>query len=176
MRSRSCWFLVLALVLGLASQKLNAGDDFKPLFNGKNLDGWKTKKGGEPLDGKTEAYQGRFKVVEGKLVIDPTVKGDSYIETAKEFKDVHIKLEFKPGEKCNNDLFLRGLKFDIVLGKIKGVKDGWNELEIIAKDNKADVKINGESQKTYDLKAPSSPFSIRAEYGVLEIRNLRAKE
>ena len=44
--------------------KLEEG--FVLLFNGKNLDGWKEasmKK--EPLEGKTEAYKGRFKVMEG---------------------------------------------------------------------------------------------------------------
>src|SRR6476660_9621787 len=84
-----------------------SADDFKLepgftlLFNGKNLDGWKEFSGKkEALDGKTEAFKGRFKVAEGKLVYDPAVKGDLHTETAKEFaKDVHIKFDFKPGPK-----------------------------------------------------------------------------
>ena len=49
-----------------------SGDDFKLepgftlLFNGKNLGGWKEVGNKETLDGKTEAYQGRFKVVDGE--------------------------------------------------------------------------------------------------------------
>ena len=114
--------------------KLEPG--FTLLFNGKNLDGWKEASGKkEALDGKTEAYNGRFKVVEGKLVYDPAVKGDLYIETTKEFgKDVHIKFDFKPGPKCNNDVFLRGTKFDIIPGnpENKNVKEGeWYTFEII---------------------------------------------
>src|SRR5256885_6581569 len=103
----------------LISVHATRGDDFKPedgftlLFNGKDLTGWKTTKG-ESLDGKTEAYNGRFKAADGVLTIDPKVKGDVRIETQKEFgKDVHIKFDFLPGEGCNNDLFLRGLKFDL---------------------------------------------------------------
>src|SRR5438046_10754103 len=106
-------FLCAGLML-LMSLSRTSADDFKLeagftlLFNGKNLDGWKEVSGKkEALDGKTEAYNGRFKVVEGKLVYDPGVKGDLYIETAKEVgKDVHIKFDFKPGAECNNDLFL----------------------------------------------------------------------
>src|SRR5262249_46886729 len=135
--SFACLFASLTL-LPLASAP---ADDFKLepgftlLFNGKNLDGWKEAiKNKESLEGKTEAFGGRFKVVEGRLVYDPAVKGDLYIETVKEFgKDVHIKLDFKPGPKCNNDFFLRKTKFDIIpeKGETKKVKEGeWQTFEI----------------------------------------------
>src|SRR5438105_15054325 len=115
MRRLSAMPLFFGLVLPAAPAR---ADDFKLepgftlLFNGKNLDGWKEAGGKkELLDGKTEAYKGRFKVVEGKLVYDPAVKGDLYIETGRQFcKDIHIKLDFKPGPKCNNDFILRGTK------------------------------------------------------------------
>jgi|SRR5581483_4398278 len=158
---------------GLAGDKLEPG--FSLLFNGKNFDGWKTKKGGESLAGKTEAYNGRFKAVDGMIVIDPKVKGDVIIETVKEFgKDVTIKFDFLPLDKCNNDLFLRGIKFDIIL-KLKGLKDGWNELEIVIKGDKADYKLNGTSIKTAAAKG-TTPFGIRAEFGEIKIKNLRVKE
>ena len=174
--------LVLALPAGSSG-----GDDFKLepgftlLFNGKNLDGWKTKTGGEALDGKTEAYKGRFKVMEGGiLVIDPTVKGDVVINTAKEFsKDLHIKFEFKPGKGCNNDLFLRGLKFDLIPTPkvLKNAKlDEWNEFEIIATGTKVEYKCNGEIMRTSTAKATASPFGIRAEFGPMQIRRIRSKE
>src|SRR5262245_63472880 len=89
-----------------------AADDFKPepgfelIFNGKDFTGWKTvgtkDKPGVSLDGKAEAFGGRFKAKDGELVIDPKVKGDVRIETAKEFAgDVAIRFEFFPDEKCN---------------------------------------------------------------------------
>ncbi|MCI0640896.1 MAG: DUF1080 domain-containing protein [Gemmataceae bacterium] len=160
----------------------SAGDDFKPepgfvlLFNGKNLDGWKTKKG-DSLEGKTEAFGGRFKVEKNVLVIDPKVKGDVIITTAKEFaKDVHIKFEFLPGPACNNDLFFRGNKFDITL-KLKGVKDGeWNELDIVAQGDKVEFKVNGQALKAAANKGATNALGIRAEFGSMQIRRLRAKE
>ena len=156
---------------------------FKPLFNGKNLDGWKEASGRkEALDGKTDAYGGRFKVVEDRLVIDPSVKGDLHLETAQSFgKDVHLKFEVKAGPKCNNDLFLRGTKFDIVPGNKENrtVKEGeWVAFEIVVTGDRIEHKIGGETVRTTTLKsdAPATPFRIRAELGELEIRNLRAKE
>jgi hypothetical protein len=161
-----------------------AADDFKlepgftPLFNGKDLTGWKEKRGGASLDGKTQAYKGRFKVVGGELVIDPTVRGDVIIDTARPLAgDLHIKFEFLPGPGCNNDLFLRGLKFDLVKSQVKGFKEGeWNLLEIIVKGDKAEVKCNGLTQRTIKLRAASSPFGVRAEFGPVRIRNMRVKE
>ena len=161
--------------------KLEPG--FKLLFNGKNLDGWREAVGKkEALDGKTEAHGGRFKVVEGRLVYDPAVKGDLYIETVQEFgKDAHVKLDFKAGPKCNNDLFLRGTKFDIVPGnkENKNVKEGeWYTLEIIVVGDKVEHKVGSETARTSTLKpdAAATPFKLRAEFGAIEIKNIRVKE
>ena len=178
--------LILTL---LAAAQGQSGGDFKPepgftlLFNGRNLDGWKEASGKkESLDGKTDAFGGRFKVVEGRLVYDPEVKGDLHIETAKEFgKDVHLKFDFKAGPKCNNDVFLRGTKFDIVPGnkEAKNLKEGeWAAFEIVVTGDKIEHKINGETARSSTIKpgTAGTPLRLRAEFGVLEIKNLRVKE
>src|SRR5205809_6469705 len=111
--------LLVGITALLPLAYLDAGDfklepGFTLLFNGKNLDGWRQKSDKAPLEGKTQAYDGRFKVEGGILTYDPAVKGDRYIETVKEFgDDVHFKFDFKPGPKCNNDILFRGTKFDI---------------------------------------------------------------
>jgi Domain of Unknown Function (DUF1080) len=173
--------LMLLSVSVLSAEEFKLETGFTLLFNGKNLDGWKEASGKkESLEGKTEAYNGRFKVVDGVLVYDPTVKGDLYIETIKEFgKDVHIKFDFKPGPKCNNDLFLRGTKFDIIPGnkENKNVKEGeWSTLEIIVSGDTIEHKINGETARTSKAGAKATPFKLRAEFGAIEIKNIRVKE
>jgi len=181
MRSLSCGLILTVL---LAAPRPTLADDFKLepgytlLFNGKDLSGWKEKTGGASLDGKTEAYKGRFKVVDGVLVIDPKVKNDVRIETQKKFAgDVHIKFDFKPDAKCNNDLFLRGTKYDIVKGAIKNFKEGeWHQFEIILKGDKAEYKCNGVPVGTRNAKAGATPFEVRAEFGAIELRNIRYKE
>ncbi len=182
MRRLSGLFLVTGLVVGLQAGagefKLEPG--FKLVFNGKNLDGWQPKGKKDSLDGKTEAFKGRFKIDKGAIVVDPAVKGDSYIETAKEFTgDVTVKFDFNPGPKCNNDIFLRGTKFDIVPGnkECKNVKEGeWSTLEIIVVGDKVEHKINGETARKSAAKGKSSSLSLRAEFGSIQIKNIRVKE
>lgn len=176
---------ILLPLIGLAvlTSLSTAADDFKLepgftlLFNGKDLSGWKIK-GGEALDGKMEAKGGRFKVMDGKLVIDDKIKGNLVLDTAKEFgKDVHIKFDFLPGPGCNNDLYLRGLKFDIKKGDVKNLKEGeWNQFEIIIQGDKAEFKSNGETQRTAAAKGGATPLGVRAEFGPIQIRRMRVKE
>jgi hypothetical protein len=173
--------LTVLAPMALRAEEFTLEPGFTLLFNGKNLDGWKEASGKkEALDGKTAAYNGRFNVVDGRLVYDPAVKGDLYIETTREFgKDVHIKFDFKPGPKCNNDLFLRGTKFDIIPGnkENKNVKEGeWYTLEIVIIGDKIEHKINGEVMRTAKATAKATPFKLRAEFGSLEIKNIRVKE
>lgn len=175
----------LPLCLLLALAPLAVADDFKPEEGfkpllGKSLDGWKEKKGGASLDGRTEAYKGRFKLADGVLTIDPKVKGDVRIETATAPKgDLHIKFEFRPGKGCNNDLFLRGQKFDInPTGKEgKTIKlDEWNTFDIVIKGTDVEFRINGETARRGKTKSAASPFEIRAEFGPMDLRRLRIKE
>ena len=170
---------LISSIVFLLSTGMAVADDFKPepgyklIFNGKNLDGWRTQTGKkESLDGMTEAFNGRFKAKDEELVIDPSVKGDVRIETQHEFgKSVTIRFEFRPGEKCNNDLFLLGTKFDITLAAIKNAKKGeWNEMEIVAKDGKVAFTCNGQFVGSIPTKAEKSTFAIRAEFGTIAIR------
>jgi hypothetical protein len=178
MRLTSCAAVVLLLAAPVAADD-PPEPGFKALFNGKDLTGWKTKaKPGESLDGKAEAFKGRFKVSkDGALVIDPAVKGDVRIETAEEFgKDVTIRFDFRPGPGCNNDLFLHGSKFDLNPAQLKMVKVGeWNAIEIAAAGGTTVFKINGETARTDKAKAEKSPFEIRAEFGPIEIKRVRVK-
>ncbi len=171
-------FLLSVLCLGTALP----ADDFKPepgftpLFTGDTLDGWKLK--GEALDGKTEAANKRFAVKDSALVIDPKVKGDLKLETAKEFEgDVHLKFDFKPGAGCNNDVFFRGTKFDLKKADLKAMKEGeWNAFEVVVVGDTAEFLCNAESVKKTKVKAGKSPLGIRAEFGPVEIRRIRVKE
>jgi hypothetical protein len=178
---------LFGLVL-LVSGTVAAADDFKPepgfepILNGRDLTGWKTlgtkAKPGEVLDGKAEAFGGRFRVKGGELVIDPKVKGDVRIETAKEFAgDVTVRFEYLPGPGCNNDLFFRGQKFDLSKENVKTIKFGeWNQLEITVRGGKVEFRNNGELARTATTKVEKSTLGIRAEFGPMQVRRLRAKQ
>lgn len=191
MRALSCVLFVLSAGAVLAADDFKIEPGYRLLFNGKNLDGWQTKAGGkkdkdakpESLDGKTTAYDGRFKVKDGELVIDPAVKGDRYIETQKDLTgDFTIRFDFKPGEGCNNDLLFMGTKFDVKAGAkskdaLKGVKlDEWNKMEIAVKGGEAVYTINGEKAATQKTKGEKGPFQLRAEFGPMSVKNLRVSD
>jgi 3-keto-disaccharide hydrolase len=188
MRRLACTVTLFSLALLFPLSFTNGGEfklepGFTLIFNGKNLDGWQTKGKKESLAGKTDAYDGRMKVDGGSLhyVYTDKTKGDKYIETTKEYsKDVHLKFDFKPGPACNNDILFRGTKFDIVPGKgeTKEVKEGeWYTFELIATGDKVEHKINGKvARAAKDAKAKASTIVLRAEFGVIEIKNIRVKE
>jgi hypothetical protein len=181
MRLLSCSLLLCAAALAAADDP-KAKADPALLFNGKNLDGWQTRASGknkpESLDGKTEAFGGRFAVKDGTLVIDPKVKGDRYIETVRQFSgDFILRYDFKPENGCNNDTLLLGTKFDIVAGAkntTKGVKLGaWNTMEIVVKGGSADFIINGQKAATQKTKADKGPLVLRAEFGAIAYKDIR---
>jgi hypothetical protein len=186
MRLLTCGLLLVGFSVLTGLDRLAAADDFQPepgftlLFNGKDLTGWKSSKG-DDLNGRTEAGGNRFKVSDGTLIIDPAIKGNLVINSVKEFAgDVHIKFDFLPGPGCNNDLYLRGTKFDLKKGgkaSLKSFKEGeWNQFEIIVKGDQVEFKNNGETQDTLKATSPKSPLGIRAEFGPIQIRRLRVKE
>ena len=118
-------------------------------------------------------------MADGVLTIDPTVKGDvRYRITTREFgKDVHIKFDFQARTpSCNNDLFLRGLKFDLKKPDVKNLKEGeWNSFEIVITGDKAEFKCNGETMRSATLKGKGTVFGLRAEFGSMQVRRLRVK-
>jgi len=85
---------LLAIAFSLLIYKNSIAQDFKPLFNGKDLTGWysflKTK-------GKSNDPDTVFSVNNGFLKI--TGKEFGYIVTEKSFNNFHLVVEFKWGEK-----------------------------------------------------------------------------
>jgi hypothetical protein len=181
MRTLSHGLFLGCLALAASTAPAPCADDFKPeagftpLFNGKDLTGWKEKTGGASLAGKTQAYKGRFTMKDGVLVIDPKVKGDVRIMTEQQFAgDVHIKFDYRPGKGCNNDLFLRGQKFDLKKPDVKNLQEGeWNEFEIVIQGDKVEFKNNGQVQRSGKIKNKSTVFEVRAEFGPIEFRRMR---
>jgi len=175
---RSIYAIALIPLIAIAAEEPTP----MPLL-GKTLDGWKAKKTGESFDGKTTAYKGRFTLAEGVLTIDPKVKGDVILETVREFKgDVTLTVEFKPGKGCNNDVFFRGQKFDLVpeggKGKgLAGVKEAeWSTLEIVVEGQTFVIRVNGKEARKGKTKSLASPLGLRAEFGPIAFRNLRVKQ
>jgi hypothetical protein len=149
---------------GFATAQVEPG--FTPLFNGKNLDGWKLVGGNGP------GY-----VVEGNKIVCPP-DGGGNLFTEKEYANFVLRLEFKLSPGGNNGVGLRaplegdaaykGMEIQVLddpapqykdikpaqhTGSIYGVvaaKQGalkptgeWNAYEITARGRHVSIKLNG---------------------------------
>ena len=103
MHLRSVWCLtLLAAVLPLSfgravAEQRDATEGWIPLFNGKDLSGWKPRNPDLPNG---------WKVVDGVFVNTPP---STDIMTEKEFYDFDLYVEVKPEERTNSGLYLRDI-------------------------------------------------------------------
>jgi acetyl esterase/lipase len=162
---------------------------FKPIFNGKDLTGWRL--GGTELAGKTASDDGRFAVKDGVLVITgskDTPPRMTEIDTAESYDgDFTLLLEFRASRGANSGLHLRDKAFAHQLQirdyprvgpykALKGYKDGgWNAIEVVVTGTKARCTCNGELLEAA-LEVPSGgPLALQSETNVVEYRNIRIK-
>lgn len=153
-------FIVAAFAISARAE-----DGFKPLFNGKNLDGW---------NGDPELWK-----VEGGVLVgateDKQLKRNSFLATKQSYSNFVLKAKFKLRNhnsgiqyrsKQHDDFVVKGYQADIADNQFMGIlyeeggrgilvnvkkedvaphnkKDDWNEYEIIADGPHLVQKLNG---------------------------------
>jgi hypothetical protein len=143
---------------------------FQPIFNGKDLTGWRL--GNTELAGKTASDDGRFAVKDGVLVVTgskDTPPKMSEIDTVESYDgDFSLRLEFRASRDANSGLHLRDKAFAHQLQirdyprvgpykTLRGYKDGgWNAIEVIVTGTKARCTCNGELLEAALVGHPSS--------------------
>jgi hypothetical protein len=189
---------LLALTLGLAAADPAA--DLQPIFNGKDLTGWKAP---EP-----NPY---WKVVDGVLVGEnnPSLRG-SMLYTEKEYGDCEVEAEVRFSGEIDSGIMVRkpelqvqigvsrSLKRDMTCCFYTGGKDAypeagrakdvdkllkageWNTIRLRAKGDTFTVWLNGQQVAAYENKkyAAAAPIGLQIHSGVkmkVEYRNIKAK-
>ena len=161
------FLLVLTWILSLGPRDLQAADEWREVFNGKDLAGWQNAGGGEPGAGWG---------VEDGAMVRKNRAGDVW--TKDRFADFVLELEFKT--EGNSGIFVRtdnprdcvqtgievainrpagkpgkhstGALYDLIAPtKEMSKADEWNRVVITAVDNKITVEINGEQIVEADL-------------------------
>jgi hypothetical protein len=170
---------------------------FTSLFNGKDLTGWGylNKKQDELIfesfEGKNQSKDGRFKVIDGILTVNPNnyveLNDPSYITlwTAKEYpEDFYFTIEFRAAKNADSGIFFRGIQLQcrdyLVVGPYKNLKNyraqEWNQIEVVVKGNFARCTCNDEILEEA-LKLPATgPLGLEADRGQVEYRNIQIKE
>jgi lysophospholipase L1-like esterase len=187
-------------------------EGFEPLFNGRNLDGWGLRptsaddlkaienwRKNDPnmppwpivekavnFDGKTASTDGRYRVINGRLVVTTPTEGRriQQLYTTRDFPDdFTLKLEFRATPNADSGVFLRGRQLQCrdypLAGPYKNLKNykpgEWNELVVTVKGNKACCTVNGEVlEQAYELPA-TGPIGLEADRGQLEYRRIRLR-
>ena len=97
--------LILFAVVLLVAFESFAQSDMKQLFNGKDLEGWETyvgpkEKGGTPIGLNVDPMK-IFTItkVDGAMVLHISGEINASIATKKEYKNYHIRMVFKWGDK-----------------------------------------------------------------------------
>ena len=94
---------VVTLFLLTATALVSLAEEFKPLFNGRNLDGWE-QKGGKAV------Y-----TIEGNMIVGTTVQGEpnSFLCTKKDYADFVLEFEFKVDPRLNSGVQFRSQCFEV---------------------------------------------------------------
>lgn len=188
-------------------------EGFELLFNGRNLDGWgfrpstekdladiKNWKAKDPnmppwpivktpvnFNGKSASSDGRFRAVNGRLVVTMPTEGRriQQLYTTRDFPgDFTLKLEFRATPNADSGVYLRGPQLqcrDYTLAgpykDLKGYKpQDWNELVVTVKGNKAHCTCNGEViEAAYEL-PDTGPIGVEGDRGQMEYRRIRLRK
>jgi lysophospholipase L1-like esterase len=205
------WASALRPVFATLGYLDNLADDFKPedgfvsLFNGKDLTGWGYRataprkgapKPGAPLfvevkadqsfDGQTESADGRYRAINGRLVITTPAEGRRIqaLWTTGEFpEDFELRLEFRATPNADSGVYLRKPQLQcrdfLVAGPYKDLKQykpqDWNELVVIVKGGVAHATCNGEVLEAALKLPPTGPIGLEGDRGQMEYRRLRVK-
>ncbi len=168
-------FLLLLAAIGLSAQTPRTklpGEDWVPLFNGKDLDNW-IKIGNEKWDIENNTIHGLA-----------TTKNYGYLQTAKNYTDFHLSLRFKCEGDGNSGVFfhvafkpgtpdvVQGPQFEIdcTIGQHTGGvydvgrgwivwpspqnetvvrQDEWNEYLLVVEGNHYVSRLNGVQMVDY---------------------------
>jgi hypothetical protein len=205
------WASALRPVFATLGYLDTQAEEFKPdpgfvsLFNGKDLTGWGYRatpprkgapKPGAPLfvevkadqsfDGKTESPDGRYRAINGRLVITTPAEGRRIqaLWTTREFpEDFILKLEFRATPNADSGVYLRKPQLQcrdfLVAGPYKDLKkykaQDWNELIVVVKSGVAQATCNGEVLEAA-LKLPETgPIGLEGDRGQMEYRRLQIK-
>ena len=189
-----------------------AEEGFESLFNGRDLTGWgyrptteadkasaKKWQASDPnappwpiitepvaFDGRTSSPDGRFTVINGRLVVTTPPEGRKIqqLYTTREFGDDFVlKLEFRATPNADSGVYVRGPQLQCrdygLAGPFKGLTlykpQDWNELVVTVQGGVARATNNGEALDI-ELKVPETgPIGVEGDRGQMEYRRIRIK-
>ena len=159
---------------------------FESLFNGRDLSGF-TYPEGHALDGETASADGRFRAVNGRIVVTVARPLGDYkkLWTTRKFpKDFVLKLEFRASPNADSGIYIREPQLQCrdfwIAGPFRDLKKyrplDWNEVVVTVKGGLAHATCNGEVLiDAFTIPATGS-IGFESDHGQMEYRRIRIKE
>jgi hypothetical protein len=177
---------VVIALLGAIPQTQSRTSNWRPLFDGKSLDGWRGYKAATVPSG--------WRVVDGTLAKDAPVAD---IVSKEEFGDFELEMDWKIGEAGNSGIFYRGTEeydhiywsapefqllddikaednktrdhcagsvyalYESPIGHLKPVGE-WNTARIVANGAHVEHWLNGFKLFEYELDSPDWQARVKA--------------
>jgi lysophospholipase L1-like esterase len=158
---------------------------FESLFNGKDLTGWHFENG-PAFDGQTVSSDGRYRAVNGRLVVQtpPTGSALAQLWTTREFGgDFTLRLQFRATPDADSGVFIRKPQLQcrdyVLAGPWKDLPhyrpQEWNDLEVVVQGTEATATCNGDALKDGFKGAlpPTGPIGLEGDRGQMEYRRIR---
>jgi lysophospholipase L1-like esterase len=163
-----------------------AESGFETLFNGRDLSGWSYPEG-TPLDGQLATADGRFRAVNGRLVVTVSRKQRDYkkLWTTRKFpKDFVLKLEFRASPNADSGIYIREPQLQcrdyLIAGPFTTLKHyrplDWNEIVVTVKGGLAHATCNGEVLMDAFAVPATGSIGVESDHGQMEYRRIRVKE
>lgn len=182
--------LALVATAMLLTIDTHAADKGKPLFNGRDLEGW------------VKVHDVDFQVVDGNLRL---VKGMGWLRTEKEYANFVLEFEWRAlQEKYDSGIFFRAglegkpwpdksyqvnLRYDMLGGLVQGFKplvpaetprlplNQWVKFRLEVKGSKVTLDVDGERAWETDKVEPGRGFiGIQAEDRSFDFRNFQIED
>jgi lysophospholipase L1-like esterase len=185
---------------------------FKSLFNGRDLTGWEYRPTSKDMldarsrwqknnpnappwpivteravfDGLNSSPDGRYRVVNGRLVVTTPPEGRSIQQlwTTQEFDDdFTLKLQFRATPNADSGVFIRKPQLQcrdyVLAGPYRQLTayrpQQWNDLTIVVKGGVAHCSCNGEVIEAEFEVPESGPIGLEGDRGQMEYRRIRIR-
>jgi hypothetical protein len=204
MKTLFSWLTCALLAAASGAWAADSEDGFTPLFNGKDLTGWKLR---------NPQGHDSWSVLEGGVLKNTVEKGvhGTDLVTEKKFKDFVVRFEYMMPDNSNSGFYLRGRHEIQLLGDFKSGKatEGgngaiysfrkpdqfvtkpagqWQTVEATMVGNKITVVMNGvKIHDNVECNRPTGgeldnkvtepgPILLQGDHGTVSFRNIRIKE
>src|SRR5260221_5922343 len=167
---------LMLCAVALCAEEFMPEPGFTALCNGHDLTGWHHKDG-PPLDGLTDAGDGRYTVVDGAITGngDKATHGRVLLWTAHEFiGNFVLRLEFRAAPKADGGLFFN--KTQLQCGDYGNYAyktfrfykpEDWNAIEVTVTDGVARCTCNGELLEAALKIAEPGALALEADKGAI---------